>query len=216
VCGIVGFLDQTAALTSKRSSGEWRTALSSGPGRFGRLDGSRGRHCSRPPPPFDSWTVARRAQPMISRAVGTSSHTTARYTTGASCAKRWKVIPKAFQGFGGTRTRKCSCMRSSAGALRGRCDVRSACSPSLSGSRVTDALLGSGSDGREAALLRVERGVFLFGSELKALRAHPTWHGDIDRQSLDMLLRYGFIPAPWSIFSGIFKVHPEHRLLQAQ
>ena len=50
--------------------------------------------------------------------------------------------------------------------------------------------------------------VFLFASELKALRAHPGWQGEIDRQSLDMLLRYDFIPAPWSIFSGIFKILP--------
>lgn len=50
--------------------------------------------------------------------------------------------------------------------------------------------------------------VFLFASELKALRAHPAWQGEIDRESLDMLLRYDFIPAPWSIFSGIFKVRP--------
>lgn len=51
-------------------------------------------------------------------------------------------------------------------------------------------------------------GVFLFASELKALRAHPAWRGEVDRQSLDMLLRYDFIPAPWSIYSGIFKVRP--------
>src|SRR6267143_11669 len=39
---------------------------------------------------------------------------------------------------------------------------------------------------------------FLFGSELKALVAHPDFRGEVDRQSLTMYLRYGSIPAPYS------------------
>ena len=50
--------------------------------------------------------------------------------------------------------------------------------------------------------------VFLFGSELKALRAHPAWRGEVDRESLDLLVRYDFVPAPWSIYAGIFKLLP--------
>jgi asparagine synthase (glutamine-hydrolysing) len=51
-------------------------------------------------------------------------------------------------------------------------------------------------------------GVFHFGSELKALRAHPRWSGEIDRDSLSLYLRYNCIPAPHSIYKGIRKLPP--------
>lgn len=51
-------------------------------------------------------------------------------------------------------------------------------------------------------------GVLLFGSELKALRAHPSFGGAIDRQALSLFLRYGYIPAPFSIYQGIRKLKP--------
>ena len=38
--------------------------------------------------------------------------------------------------------------------------------------------------------------VLLFGSELKALRAHPQWRGDIDYDVLKLFLRFGYVPAP--------------------
>jgi asparagine synthase (glutamine-hydrolysing) len=47
---------------------------------------------------------------------------------------------------------------------------------------------------------------FLFGSELKALAEHPAFERDIDRQALTLLLRYGYIPAPFSIYRGIAKL----------
>lgn len=54
----------------------------------------------------------------------------------------------------------------------------------------------------------LQHGVLLFGSELKALRAHPACEAQIDRGALALLLRYGYVPAPWSIFSGIRKLPP--------
>lgn len=47
---------------------------------------------------------------------------------------------------------------------------------------------------------------FLFGSELKSLRVHPAWQGEINRQALTLYLRYNYIPVPWSIYSGIHKL----------
>ena len=41
---------------------------------------------------------------------------------------------------------------------------------------------------------------FLFGSELKALKAHPAFKADIYRPGISLLLRYGYIPAPYSIY----------------
>ena len=49
---------------------------------------------------------------------------------------------------------------------------------------------------------------FLFGSELKALRAHPDFKADIDRDALVLYFRYGYIPAPCSIYRGVSKVLP--------
>lgn len=49
---------------------------------------------------------------------------------------------------------------------------------------------------------------FLFGSELKALRAHPAWLGEIDRDALAHFLRYGYVPVPLSIHVGIAKLPP--------
>ncbi len=48
----------------------------------------------------------------------------------------------------------------------------------------------------------------LFGSELKALLAHPAWKGEIDRNALASFLRYSYVPAPYSIYQGIRKVPP--------
>ncbi|MGH8207989.1 MAG: asparagine synthetase B family protein, partial [Steroidobacteraceae bacterium] len=51
-------------------------------------------------------------------------------------------------------------------------------------------------------------GCFLFGSELKALRAHSACHPDINRDALTLLLRHYYIPAPHSIYRGVFKASP--------
>jgi len=48
----------------------------------------------------------------------------------------------------------------------------------------------------------------LFGSELKALRAHPAFHGEIDRNALSLYLRHNYIPAPYTIYQGIYKLLP--------
>lgn len=48
----------------------------------------------------------------------------------------------------------------------------------------------------------------LFGSELKSLRAHPAFNPALDRGALALLLRHNYIPAPHSIYQGIFKLPP--------
>jgi asparagine synthase (glutamine-hydrolysing) len=49
---------------------------------------------------------------------------------------------------------------------------------------------------------------FLFGSELKALRAHPDFRAPIDRNALASYLRFSYIPAPRSIYQDVQKLPP--------
>lgn len=55
---------------------------------------------------------------------------------------------------------------------------------------------------------RGNQAVFLFGSELKALRAHPAFENTIDRGALCLQMRHSYIPAPYSIFQGVSKLTP--------
>lgn len=53
-----------------------------------------------------------------------------------------------------------------------------------------------------------QNNTFLFGSELKALKAHPDFLGEIDRDVICLYLRHCYIPAPYSIYKGIRKLLP--------
>ncbi|AKR57780.1 asparagine synthase [Devosia sp. H5989] len=50
--------------------------------------------------------------------------------------------------------------------------------------------------------------VFLFGSELKALRAYPGWTPSIDRDSVAAYMRHGYVPAPFTIWRDTHKLLP--------
>ena len=49
---------------------------------------------------------------------------------------------------------------------------------------------------------------FLFGSELKALRAHKDFRGDIDRGAVALFMRHNYVPAPYTIYRGVYKLPP--------
>ncbi|MDD9907374.1 MAG: asparagine synthase (glutamine-hydrolyzing) [Rhodospirillaceae bacterium] len=51
-------------------------------------------------------------------------------------------------------------------------------------------------------------GLFLFGSELKALRAKDGWTPRIDRDALAAFTRFNHVPTPLSIYEGIRKLPP--------
>ncbi len=48
----------------------------------------------------------------------------------------------------------------------------------------------------------------LFGSELRAIESSRHFQRDIDRGAVALYARYGFIPAPWSIWKGVRKLRP--------
>ena len=51
-------------------------------------------------------------------------------------------------------------------------------------------------------------GLLLFGSELKALRAHPGFRSEVDRDAMALYLRYGYVPAPYAIYRNTRKLLP--------
>jgi asparagine synthase (glutamine-hydrolysing) len=52
------------------------------------------------------------------------------------------------------------------------------------------------------------RGAFVFGSELKTLKAHPGFEAGIDRDALSALIRYAWIPGPSTIYRNVYKLEP--------
>lgn len=71
-------------------------------------------------------------------------------------------------------------------------------------------ILGRDRFGEKPLYFGKHNGTFLFGSELKAIQAHPSFIKVIDRNSLTLLLRFAYIPAPFSIYKDIEKVLPGH------
>jgi len=51
-------------------------------------------------------------------------------------------------------------------------------------------------------------GVFLFGSELKALQKYKRFSNQIDRGALSLYMKYMYVPTPYSIFRDIYKLEP--------
>jgi asparagine synthase (glutamine-hydrolysing) len=54
----------------------------------------------------------------------------------------------------------------------------------------------------------IVNGILVFASELKALKAHPSFTLEIDRESLAVFFKKNFIPSPYSIYKDIYKVMP--------
>ncbi len=51
-------------------------------------------------------------------------------------------------------------------------------------------------------------GLFAFASELKALRQHPGWTPRIRPEAVASFMRHNYIPAPHTIYEGVFKLEP--------
>ena len=52
------------------------------------------------------------------------------------------------------------------------------------------------------------KGALLFGSELKSFRKHPCFEGQLNPTAVDQMLRYGYVPAPYSIYQSYSKLTP--------
>ncbi len=67
--------------------------------------------------------------------------------------------------------------------------------------------------GKKPFYYAVTRDAFLFGSEPKALLAHPEVSRRLDPQALRRFLVYEYIPAPYSIWQGMRKLPAAHTLV---
>ncbi|MEM8743250.1 MAG: asparagine synthase (glutamine-hydrolyzing) [Pseudomonadota bacterium] len=56
-------------------------------------------------------------------------------------------------------------------------------------------------------------GLLLFGSELKALKAHPDFVASVDRNAVASYLRHTYVPAPHSIYEHVRKLEPGRLLV---
>ncbi len=55
-------------------------------------------------------------------------------------------------------------------------------------------------------------GTLIFGSELKSLREHPEFRGEISVEALDAYLAFGYVPDPLTIFRDVHKLPPGSHL----
>ena len=53
-----------------------------------------------------------------------------------------------------------------------------------------------------------EARAFVFGSELKALKALPGFDNPVDRDAVALFMRFCYVPAPYCIYAGISKLEP--------
>ncbi|MTI11407.1 asparagine synthase (glutamine-hydrolyzing) [Curvivirga aplysinae] len=58
----------------------------------------------------------------------------------------------------------------------------------------------------------LQDGRLYFASEMKAIYAHPKWHGEKNRDALAAFLRHNYVPGPYTVFDSIHKLQPGHIL----
>ena len=51
-------------------------------------------------------------------------------------------------------------------------------------------------------------GIFIFASELKAIKSNPLFSAEINRDALQLYMRFGYVPSPISIYQDIYKLLP--------
>jgi asparagine synthase (glutamine-hydrolysing) len=53
---------------------------------------------------------------------------------------------------------------------------------------------------------------FIFASEIKAILAHPRVPRVVNRSVIPLYVTYGYVPAPYTLFEGIYELPPGHTL----
>src|SRR5262249_8746769 len=74
-------------------------------------------------------------------------------------------------------------------------------------------LLARDRRGEKPLYYTVQDGWIVFGSELRALLAHPIVSARLDLEGFARYLAYEYVPDPHSILAGVAKLPPAHRLV---
>ena len=67
--------------------------------------------------------------------------------------------------------------------------------------------------GQKPLFYYYNNGVFIFASEIKAILEHDIVKRELDLESLDTYLTYGYTPSPFTMFNSIEKLQPAHYIL---
>ena len=59
----------------------------------------------------------------------------------------------------------------------------------------------------------LQNGTFYFGSEIKAILAHPDFKKDLDENNISHYLTFSCLPAPFTLFKNVKKLPPAHFLI---
>lgn len=54
----------------------------------------------------------------------------------------------------------------------------------------------------------IQDSTLLFGSELRALMAHPSFRRDVDPDAMAAVVAYSYVPAPATVFRNVYKLQP--------
>lgn len=76
--------------------------------------------------------------------------------------------------------------------------------------RQGELILARDRAGEKPLYYGMQNGYLLFASELKAIAAHPAFEATIDRNAVASFMHLGYVPAPNSIWQGIYKLPPAH------
>ena len=212
MCGFAGFVAGVAA----KPSLEWRAVL--------QRMGDRIRH--RGPDHSDQWTDADTAMGLVHRRLAILDLSAAGHQPMVSASGRWVI---AFNGeiYNHADLRQALQASGAAPAWRGHSDTETLLAgfeawgieDTLQRCVGMFALALWDRTERQLHLMRDRLGekplyygwagdALVFGSELKALRAHPSWRGEVDRDVLTLFFRHNYIPAPYSIYKGVWKLPP--------
>jgi asparagine synthase (glutamine-hydrolysing) len=66
--------------------------------------------------------------------------------------------------------------------------------------------------GKKPLYFGISRRTLFFGSQPKSFFAHPDWSPEIDRRSVAAYMRFGYVPAPRSIYAGLESLRPAERI----
>ena len=67
--------------------------------------------------------------------------------------------------------------------------------------------------GKKPLYWSLQEGTLLFGSELKALMAHPSFVREVDLVSVNKYFQYEYVPTPYTIFKDTWKLEPATTLV---